>query len=606
MIVQMKKVTILCVAHDRAATLEALRGLGVLHVKPVVAPGGSGLEDAREKASGLRRLLEALPAAVEGTKPTGRDAFTVVAEVSDLLDERKEKQSQLETLQAEVARVEPFGAFDPAAIKALAEKGVVLKLYRASTKTALPLPEGVTAEKLAVRKTDAYWALFAAAPFEWAGAEEQRLPAESTTKMQDGIARLQSELAADQQKLQEAAGDRALLEQLLTHADAEVKLQEVRAGMGSAEAISYVQGFAPAEDVEPVRQAAARHGWGLVVEDPGPQDDVPVKLRQPKWAKPIQTVFEGINILPGYAEADVSVVFMLFFSLFFAMIIGDAGYGAIFLGLTWLARRKMPKDAFRLLVVTSTATIVWGLVTGTIFGINPEVLAKAGLDKIQIPFLTDPDRSAQNIMGMCFLIGAIQITVGHFWNVVDLLKARELKALEQFGWILTTWFMFFLADDMVLKGNMASYLQLGEAGSALLWKGLTYARVAGVVMIIFFMMPPKEIKDGWFNLALLPLNLVSNFTDVVSYVRLYAVGTAGFAVANAFNNMIFPGGDVSLVALLLGAVMAFLAHTLNILLSTMGVLVHGIRLNTLEFSNHKGISWSGSAYRPFAKPEVVA
>ena len=606
MIVQMKKVTILCVAHDRAATLEALRALGVLHVKPVVAPSGSGLEDAREKASGLRRLLEALPAAAEGTKPTGRDAFTVVAEVSDLLDERKEKQARLEALQAEVARVEPFGAFDPSAVKALAEKGVVLKLYRASTKTALPLPEGVTAEKLAVRKTDAYWALFAAAPFEWAGAEEQRLPAESTAEMQAGIARLQAELAADQQKLQEAAGDRALLEQLLTHADAEVKLQEVRAGMGNAEAISYVQGFTPAEDVEPVRQAAARHGWGLVVEEPGPQDDVPVKLNPPRWASPIKAVFQGIDILPAYNEADVSVVFMLFFSLFFAMIIGDAGYGAIFLGLTWLARRKMPKDAFRLLVVTSTATIVWGLITGTIFGINPEVLAKAGLDKIQIPFLTDPDRSAQNIMGMCFLIGAIQITVGHFWNVVDLLKAKKLKALEQFGWILTTWFMFFLADDMVLKGNMASYLQLSEAGDALLWKGLTWAMVAGVVMIVFFMMPPKEIKDGWFNLALLPLNLVSNFTDVVSYVRLYAVGTAGFAVANAFNNMIFPGGDVSLIALLLGAVMAFLAHTLNILLSTMGVLVHGIRLNTLEFSNHKGISWSGSAYRPFAKPEVAA
>jgi V/A-type H+/Na+-transporting ATPase subunit I len=77
-------------------------------------------------------------------------------------------------------------------------------------------------------------------------------------------------------------------------------------------------------------------------------------------------------------------------------------------------------------------------------------------------------------------------------------------------------------------------------------------------------------------------------------------------VANAFNNMIFPGGEVSLVGLLLGAVLAFLAHTLNIMLSVMGVLVHGIRLNTLEFSNHKGISWSGSAYRPFAKPEAAA
>ena len=295
---------------------------------------------------------------------------------------------------------------------------------------------------------------------------------------------------------------------------------------------------------------------------------------------------------------------MLFFSLFFAMIIGDAGYGAIFLGLTMLMRKKLPVDAFRLLTVTSTATIIWGLVTGTLFGINPEILARVGLDKIQIPFLTDPERSAQNIMGLCFLIGAIQITIGHLWNVVDLIKARKLKALEQVGWILTTWFMFFLADDMVLKGNMLSYLGLSETAAAALWKVMGYALVAGIVLIVLFMMPPKEIKDGWFNLALLPLNLVSNFTDVVSYVRLYAVGTAGFSVANAFNNMIFPG-EVSLVGLLIGALLAFLAHTLNVLLSVMGVLVHGIRLNTLEFSNHKGISWSGSPYRPFAKSEAA-
>ena len=605
MIVRMKKVTLLCLAHDRAATLEALRGLGVLHVKPVVPPAGSGLEDAREKAAGLRRLLEAVPV-VEGAQPTGREAFAVVSETSDLLDEREEKQAQVDALQAEAARTEPFGSFEPAAVKALAEKGVVLKLYRAATKSAPPPPDGVTAQKLAVRKADAFWALFARAPFEWAGAEEQKLPSASLADLQAEIVRLQGELAEGEKKLQAAAGDRALLAGLLTQAEAEVKLQEVRAGMGSAEAISYVQGFAPAEDVDSIRAAAAPHGWGLVVADPGPQDDVPVKLHPPRWASPIKAVFQGISILPGYAEADVSVVFMLFFSLFFAMIIGDAGYGAIFLGLTWWARKKLPKDAVRLLTVTSCATLVWGLVTGTIFGINPEILAKAGLDKIQIPFLTDPAKSAQNIMGLCFLIGAIQITIGHLWNVVDLIKDRKLKALEQFGWILTTWCMFFLADDMVLKGNMVSYLHLSDAAAAALSKGQGIALVAGIALIALFMMPPKEIKDGWFNLALLPLNLVSNFTDVVSYVRLYAVGTAGFAVANAFNNMIFPGGDVSLVGLLIGAVLAFLAHTLNILLSTMGVLVHGIRLNTLEFSNHKGISWSGSAYRPFAKPEAAA
>jgi V/A-type H+-transporting ATPase subunit I len=199
----------------------------------------------------------------------------------------------------------------------------------------------------------------------------------------------------------------------------------------------------------------------------------------------------------------------------------------------------------------------------------------------------------------------VHITVGHLWNVAELVRAKKLKALEQFGWVLTTWFMFFLADSMVLNGNMVGYLHLTDAQSALLWKALGGTMALGTALILLFMMPPKEIKDGWFNLALLPLNLVGNFTDVVSYVRLYAVGTAGFAVANAFNTMIF-AGDKPWWGLLLGAVFAFLAHTLNVLLCVMGVLVHGIRLNTLEFSNHKGITWSGSAYRPFAKPEAAA
>ena len=605
MIVQMEKMTLLCVAHDRAATLEALRGLGVLHVRPVVPPAGSGLEEAREKAAGLRRLLEAIPAAAPDAKPTGRDAWTVVSETSDLLDERKDWKERLDFLQAEVERLEPFGSFDPLAVKALAAKGVTLKLYRTPAKAAPPLPEGVAAQKMNVRKSDAYWALFGRRPFDWTGADEQRMPEDiSPEELCKEMARLQGALAASETELKAAAGDRALVVGLLAEAESEVHLQEVRAGMGAAESIAFVQGFVPVDDVEKIRGVASSRGWGLVVEAPGPQDDVPVKLKPPRWASPIKAVFQGISILPGYAEADVSVVFMLFFSLFFAMIIGDAGYGAIFLGLTWLARKKLPKDAVRLLTVTSLCTMVWGLVTGTIFGINPEILAKAGLDKIQIPFLTDPARSAQNIMGMCFLIGTIQITIGHLWNVVDLVKARKLKALEQFGWTLSTWFMFLLADDMVLKGNMLAYLHLSEPAAAALWQGMTYAFVAGIVLIVLFMMPPKEIKDGWFNLALLPLNLVSNFTDVVSYVRLYAVGTAGFAVANAFNNMIFSGGK-PWWGLLIGAVLAFAAHTLNILLSTMGVLVHGIRLNTLEFSNHKGISWSGSAYRPFAKPEAA-
>jgi V/A-type H+-transporting ATPase subunit I len=605
MIVQMKKVTVLGLAHDRAATLEALRDLGVLHVKPVVPPAGTGLEQAREKTMGLRQLLNALPTSSDAP-PSDRHVRVVIAEISELLNDRKEWQDRLDSLKAEIARVAPFGSFDPTAVEDLAKKGVVLKLYRAPAKSMLPLPDGVTAQKLAVVKADAYWVLSANAPFEWAGAEEQRLPDDSLADMESEAASLRAGLAGVEVQLEKLAADRPLVEARLAEAEAELKLQEVRAGMGSAEAIAYVQGFVPAGDVDPIRAAAADQGWGLVVEDPGPQDDVPVKLRQPAWAKPVQAVFDGINILPGYLEADISVVFMLFFSVFFAMIIGDAGYGALFLVLTLLFRKKLPKNAANLLIITSACTIAWGLVSGSVFGISPDFLQTTFFAKLWIPFL-DPlkERTAQNIMGMCFLIGAIQLSIGHLWNVVDLIGQRSLKALEQFGWTLTTWYMFFLADNMVIAGNMARYLGSPAALKPFTGSIADYVALGGVVLIILFMMKPSEIKDNWFNLALLPLNLISNFTDVVSYVRLYAVGTAGFAVAFAFNTMIF-GGKVTLLSGLIGAVLAFLAHTLNILLCVMGVLVHGIRLNTLEFSNHKGISWSGAPYRPFAKQDTAA
>ena len=99
---------------------------------------------------------------------------------------------------------------------------------------------------------------------------------------------------------------------------------------------------------------------------------------------------------------------------------------------------------------------------------------------------------------------------------------------------------------------------------------------------------------------MLPLNLVSNFVDVVSYIRLFAVGTAGAAVAGSFNSMLTPMFGHWTTGLL-AALLLFLAHALNIVLSVMGVLVHGIRLNTLEFSGHIGLQWSGIPFSPFRR-----
>ena len=608
-IVRMKKLTVLCRAADRDALLAGLRELGVLHVKPFAAPAGAGLEAARAKADLLRRILEQVPKGEAAENSA--DATALADKLAALLDERKTVQDRIEAVEAEIARVAPLGDFDPAGVADLAAKGIVLKLFRASLKNTPDTPEGVCAELLGQRKSDGYWALFATKDFEWAGAEELRLPERSLSALQKDAGSLRASLAEGEKEFAAAAKNRAALEALLAAAEADVKFEEVRAGMDDAGIVAAVQGFAPEEDVEKVRAAAAENGWGVVDEEPSATDDVPVKLRQPRWARPIQAVFDGINILPAYTEADVSIVFMLFFSLFFAMIIGDAGYGAIFLALTLAFYKKMPRNAGNLLLVTSGATIVWGLITGTVFGIDQHWLQNHGFARFWPTFLNPLDPvaehpSAQNLMGMCFLIGAVQITIGHLWNTWDRLREKSTKALEQIGWICTTWYMFFLADYLVIGGNMVKYI--GSPACLVPFTGsfIDGMCIAGILLIALFMLKPSEIKDGWFNLALLPLNIINNFTDVVSYVRLYAVGAAGFAVANAFNGMIVPmisGSPAMMVVTgIFAALLLFLAHVLNILLCVMGVMVHGIRLNTLEFSNHKGISWSGSVYRPFAKP----
>lgn len=185
---------------------------------------------------------------------------------------------------------------------------------------------------------------------------------------------------------------------------------------------------------------------------------------------------------------------------------------------------------------------------------------------------------------LSFLIGTIHLTIAHAWNALRVINSP--KALAQVGWICTTWTMFFAACTLVLDMPLPSWI-LPVGG-------------VGVVLIVLFMTAPRDFKTEWFNHALLPLNLVSNFIDVVSYIRLYAVGVAGTAVAGSFHAMALSGvRDWS--SMLAAVLIIFIAHVLNLVMSAMSVLVHGVRLNVLEFTNHIGMQWSGFGYQPFAR-----
>ena len=582
MIVKMKKLTLLCTRAMQEQTLEALRELGVVHLQPVQLPEGSGLDEARDLFAHLQRALEVLPKHPHAL-PSGKTAQETVEAVWSLIHRKQALTEQIETLDMDVRRYEPFGSFSPAAVRELEAKGISVKLYKAPAKVRPEIPDGASMVELSRTRSTVCFALIGRAGITL-DAEEIALPSQSLAELRKQLETLRAELVQTEAEFHSYAGDHAVVAALAEEATGRVHYLEARAGMGSAEEIVYLRGFFPGEQEAAVRKTAAASGWAAMVYDIAPEDNPPTLLRNPKWVSPIQAVFKIIGVTPGYHEVDISRFFLLFFSLFFAMLVGDAGYGLLFLGLTLFAKRrfrKLPQQGFNLLMITSTCTIIWGTLTGVWFGVAN---LPAVLSQFKIGWLTG-ERANENIMLLCFFIGAVHLTIAHAWNTLRIINSWQ--ALAQLGWIGSTWTMYFTARTMVLYYPFPPVM---------LW-----IMAVSVVLIVLFMNPVHKVKSEWFNYAVLPLSIVSNFTDVVSYLRLFAVGTAGFAVAGAFNGMAAEAGAGGFVGSLGAALILFFGHTLNILLSTMGVMVHGIRLNTLEFSGHIGMQWTGQHYRPFRK-----
>jgi V/A-type H+-transporting ATPase subunit I len=456
---------------------------------------------------------------------------------------------------------------------------VFVRLFQVPSKEALPRIDGALVQVLRDDKTSKYLAIISRSPVE-TGGREFPLPARS-------LKAVDAELAASRQAMDEA--DRLLVAARDRRVDVEHHLRSLedrerflaaRDGMGTWQRVTYIKGYCPADGEPALRRAAATEGWGLLINDPGPDETVPTLLSNSRWVRPIKAVLDMIGILPGYQEIDISACFLLFFSLFFAMLVGDAGYGLVFLLLTVAARMKLrraPIQPFALMGIMSVSTMVWGVLTGTYFGVaNPP----AWLLRFKVEWLTNED----NLKLFCFLIGTAHLMVAHAWNGIR--NRRTWQALAQVGWMGTTLCMFYFSRFMVLAYPLPGFVVPVLVGS--------------IVLIVLFMTPIKALKDEWFNHVMLPLSLVSNFMDVVSYVRLYAVGMASLALAMAFNDMAAGFGD-GVGATLGAALVLFLGHALNLVLSAMGVLVHGVRLNALEFSSHIGLSWTGFAYSPFAK-----
>ena len=637
MIVPMKKVSLIILGEKKTQTLKKLRKLGLLHIE--ISEGkGEKLNQLHEQISLLENAIyitnELAKKNVAKQGEINSNALLIAKEISSLWEYKKDCQSQLIALIGELGRFKNWGDIDPDEIKFLAEKGIDFSLYEIPKAEYASLTETVKTICLEKTKTSVKCLCFKSGND---GEEEiteplipyrLELPEISTLEIKQKIAYLENRIKTIEEKIISYGCYTDIMKNAIKTLEKEIEFEIYSTGMGQEKlsksgendvSVSYFKGYIEAENLEKLKQTASENSWGLLIEDPTEEDDVPTKLKNNKFVSLIYPLTDFLGTVPGYFEYDISGWFLAFILIFFGIIFGDGGYGLIVLAaaavliVKSLISKKQVSPAFWLVGLFGLSTVLWGTLTCTWFGITAEnlpnwlkslsipVISNVYADKIWYPFWTNGEAgltTAQNLQIFCFTLALIQLTVAHILGAVR--NRKSVKILGDIGSILQLIGMYYIVLSLVVNSAVFSF--------SLTISGIPVGAVSIISIAVGFCMTfvfsnyegsvIKSILTSLTNIVSVLLGVVNVFSDIVSYIRLWAVGLAGSAISATVNELAGPllGHFMFMV---LAIILLIFGHGLNMILNVLSVIVHGIRLNTLEFSSHLDMSWSGHKFKPF-------
>lgn len=567
-------------SREKETALKKLRKLGIVHVHHIRKPESEDIEALKSKVSDVHKILNLINDwDISGTKKSNHPD-QMINDFLELSNRKKELDHRLKELEKTKEWFERWGKVSFTSIQKIQQRNLFLHFYVLDKKNYRNFTDSENVQLLKEEKGRYFIIYFSNSDDNPLKFKEDPVPQVDYTVLQKETKEIKQEINEIDKKLVIIAQCQKSLKAYQRELEKRIEFNTVVHSMGEKQHFVYLQGFCPENIIHKLKEQADKQEWGYVIEEPDDPLIVPTLLENPKALKIVEPVFKFMGILPGYKEIDISFVFLIFFSLFYAMIIGDAGYGVLFLLGTIIGRKlskNAPPEPFILFGVLSVSTIIWGALTGTWFG--SQYIAEQSFLK---HFIIDPiysfDNSQESIrfmMRFTFVLALIQLSIGHL--MVAYKNRKNIKALADLGWVFIIIGMFFVTNFLVLKDPLPNF-----AAPVL---------IVGFFLITLFTNFQKNIFKAFFSSVFtVLLNIIGSFSDIVSYVRLFAVGVATVAVASTFNTM--ASGFWAPLILVLG-------HGLNILLAIMSVLVHGIRLNVLEFSTALGQEWSGIEYQPF-------
>ena len=635
MIVPMKKVSLIIRENKKNETLKKLRKLGIVHIE-ITEGSGERLASLRERIALLESAVFTVGKKknVEQKDVSAAEALSVATKIQALDVEKKQCLAERIALNSELDRLKSWGDIDPSSISDLEAKGYEISFYEMPKAEYELLDESIKTVRIDVTKSTVRFMLLKSNKEELDEAVTAlntyrlALPQLSTGEMKKRLSKLSSRIDEIDETIASNACYVESIKRAVGATEKEIEFETYATGMADENlspekeaplSVSYFTGYIEAENLDRLKQTAQSNSWGLLVEEPSVEDNVPTKLKNNKFVSLIYPLTDFLGTVPGYFEYDISGWFLAFILIFFGIIFGDGGYGLLICAVAAipiiksLIAKKQISPMFLLVGLFGLSTVLWGTLTCTWFGLSPErlpdwlkslsipVISNVYADKIWYPFWTNGAAgltTAQNLQIFCFSLALIQLTVAHIKGVLR--NKGSIKMLGDIGSILQLLGIYYLVLSLVVNAEVFSFglviggIPIGTVAIALIGIGFVlsfvFSNYEGSII--------KSILSSLTNIVSVLLGVVNVFSDIVSYIRLWAVGLAGAAISATVNELAGPLLG-NFMFIILAIVLLVFGHGLNMILNVLSVIVHGIRLNTLEFSSHLDMSWSGHKFKPF-------